>query len=203
MANQSEREVKLRNLGDLAEQVHTAFHTITKDECNDMCVMFGWLRKVYILTGEQALQAQPPVAVGGRLDYTNLYGKQLAQLEQWLFTESGVESVRWDVDGNLAKVVYRTPQPPSATIDAVLDILPDLLAGWWTGETDDGFQHETFEPYNDASRFTGILRAYVQYRKVRQALPQPAPPVATKAIPTINDATLQGKAEEKAIEEGT
>ena len=157
----------------------------------------------YLGEQEELLQAQPRAVADGRLDYTNLYGKQLAQLEQWLFTEGGVESVRWDVDGNLAKVVYRTPQPPSATIEAVLDILPDLLAGWWTGETDDGFQHETFEPYNDASRFTGILRAYVQYRKVRQALPQPAPPVATKAIPTINDATLQGKAEEKAIEEGT
>ena len=42
----------------------------------------------------------------------------------------------------------------------------------------------------------------VEQRIARNRPAQPAPTVATKEIPTINDVTLQGKAEEKEWEKG-
>ena len=155
---------------------------------------------------EPTLPAQPQAVVDGDSesvspykaeDFYKLMGLRISEGETVTFVPAEQRRLREllkppsamsDVDGE------------SLLTDAVLDILPDLLAGWWTGETDDGFQHETFEPYDDASRFTGILRAYVQYRKVRQALPPQATTVAVKdqaysegeVIATISQPILEG-----------
>ena len=85
--------------------------------------------------------------------------------------------------------VSRLVQPSSATIERVLEAVKAELASW------DIVHIEELNKPQKQDRLIELVRQ-------RLSLPQPAPTVAVKVagskeIPTINDVTLQGKAEEK------